>query len=179
MSYPALFFWLSLEKCPHPRGLPPVRHGDTIPNYRIPQNPPKIPIPTAEFSLRRTQPPIGIGNNQPYNTTPNHSAEQIITPEVRLPGSAIIVFVVDESGSMIGEHRWLQDTIMLLEAKLLAHGVGVFVPNRYALVGFAHNDPKDSGRRMGKVLEDCTTAYSVANAISSLHTDGYLEDGYS
>src|SRR5262249_24039371 len=44
-----------------------------------------------------------------------------------------VVFVVDESGSMEGEHAWLENMVLELDAELQAHGIG---PNRYLLVGF-------------------------------------------
>ena len=46
---------------------------------------------------------------------------------------ADVVLVVDESGSMQGEHDWIEDMIPALEEALLARGIG---PNRYAIVGF-------------------------------------------
>lgn len=47
--------------------------------------------------------------------------------------SADIVFVVDESGSMSGEHTWLGTMIPKLDAVLGAQGI---TNNQYALVGF-------------------------------------------
>ncbi len=46
---------------------------------------------------------------------------------------ADVVFVVDESGSMEGEHAWLENMVLELDAELQARGIG---PNRYLLVGF-------------------------------------------
>ena len=114
-----------------------------------------------------------------HGSTIRNYTTKIGFPETELPGSAVIVFVVDESGSMVGEHEWLRRTVPILEHNLYSRGVGKSIANQYALVGFAHNDPTDPTRQLGKVLQDCGTASLVANELSSLHTDGRLEDGYS
>eukprot|EP00118_Oscarella_pearsei_P024671 m.306561 g.306561 ORF g.306561 m.306561 type:complete len:1267 (+) comp41354_c0_seq1:1064-4864(+) len=93
------------------------------------------------------------------------------------PPSADVIFVVDESGSMIGEHLWLKDTIYLLDDALRDDGIGETVPNRYGLVGFATH-----GRLAGSVhaLSDgmMGTTTEFANAIDMLQTSGQVEDGY-
>ena len=51
--------------------------------------------------------------------------------------AADIVFVVDESGSMVMEHTWLRSEIVRLDQQLRLKGVGVGDrPNLFALVGF-------------------------------------------
>lgn len=52
-------------------------------------------------------------------------------------GSADIVFIVDESGSMDEEHEWLTDLVLELDAALEAQGI---TDNRYSLTGFAGFD---------------------------------------
>ena len=96
------------------------------------------------------------------------------------PASAIIVFAIDESGSMAGEHRWLNTTVESLEENLIQSGVGVHIPNRYALVGFAH-----PGSVRGRVIpvgqngEHCGSSSEIGEALQNLNIDGQLEDGYS
>ena len=50
--------------------------------------------------------------------------------------SADIVFVVDESGSMAGEHEWLTEMVLQLNASLEARGI---TDNRFSLLGFGGN----------------------------------------
>lgn len=98
------------------------------------------------------------------------------------PASAVVAFVVDESGSMEGEHRWLAqggNIAQTLEVNLLRNGVGRTVPNQYGLVGFGHPDLTDSSRESGAVLQDCGTAQEVQAGFSRLEVDGRLEDGHS
>ena len=100
---------------------------------------------------------------------------------INLPGSALVVYVVDESGSMIGEHRWLETTALSLDEDLKARKV---TDNMYALVGFASEKPTVDSR-FGRIIpvgpngEHCGTATQMKDALKSLHTDGKLEDGYS
>ena len=100
---------------------------------------------------------------------------------INLPGSALVVYVVDESGSMIGEHQWLNTTVISLDENLKARKV---MDNLYALVGFASQKPtRDS--QLGRIIpvgpngEHCGTATQVKDALKNLHTDGRIEDGYS
>ncbi|WP_353929182.1 putative Ig domain-containing protein [Okeanomitos corallinicola TIOX110] len=50
-------------------------------------------------------------------------------------GQADIVFVVDESGSMSGEHEWLTDMVLELDAALQDRGI---TDNRYSLIGYTN-----------------------------------------
>ena len=100
---------------------------------------------------------------------------------INLPGSVLVVYVVDESGSMIGEHRWLETTTILLDEDLKARKV---TDNMYALVGFASEKPTVDSR-LGRIIpvgpngEHCGTATQMKDALKNLHPDGRLEDGYS
>ena len=95
--------------------------------------------------------------------------------------SAMVVMIVDESRSMIGEHRWLRTTLPALEKNLLARGVGTQGrTNQYALVGFA--SPRYN--RLGRIINlapgrDCGTAEEVSTAMKNLRQDGRKEDGYA
>ena len=94
----------------------------------------------------------------------------------------MVAFVVDESGSMVGEHRWLAqggNIAQTLENNLKSRGVGTRTPNQYGLVGFGHPDQNDPDRYNGAVLQDCTTAPEVQASFGGLYQDGRLEDGYS
>lgn len=100
---------------------------------------------------------------------------------VNLPGSALVVYVVDESGSMIGEHKWLNTTVVSLDNNLRARNV---TGNEYALVGFASERPTRSAR-LGRIIpvgpngQHCGTAAGLKQALEELHTDGRREDGYA
>lgn len=73
------------------------------------------------------------GNNLLPNTMCYAGGEQL----ANLAPAADVVVVVDESGSMSGEHGWLADFAAPLEAHLSTNGVGAgAVPNRYGLIGY-------------------------------------------
>lgn len=85
-----------------------------------------------------------------------------------------VVFIVDESGSMSGEHSFLQDVITNLDSALLAEGV---INRSYGVVGFgASFTNPGSPRMLGTGLTDATTA--KAN-LGGLVLNGATEDGYS
>lgn len=93
--------------------------------------------------------------------------------------SADIGVVVDESGSMSGEHAWLPGMIAALEAGLQTAGVGTAPDaNQYSLTGFGggtgHTNPH-SHTVDGDIWFDASD-YSTAN--SSLVLTGFLEDGW-
>lgn len=85
-----------------------------------------------------------------------------------------VVFIVDESGSMSGEHSFLEDVITSLDLALAAEGV----TNRsYGVVGFGGNfSNPGSPRMLGSGLTDATT--TKAN-LGGLVINGGTEDGYS
>ncbi len=73
------------------------------------------------------------GNNRLPNTMCMAGGEQL----ANLAPAADVVVVVDESGSMSGEHDWIADFAAPLEAHLATNGVGAgAVPNRYGLIGY-------------------------------------------
>ena len=92
--------------------------------------------------------------------------------------AADIIIVVDESGSMIGEHQWLERLVFELENSLQLAGVGVntTTPNMYALVGFARDDDTARG---GVVIQDLGTTQQFVSALKQLTLTGIFEDGYS
>lgn len=67
-------------------------------------------------------------------------SKPIITFEVTTdenPEGTLIIYVVDESGSMRTEHDWLIEMTQNLESRLLEKGIG---PNTYGLVGFGRSN---------------------------------------
>lgn len=92
-------------------------------------------------------------------------------------GYADIVFVVDESGSMSGEHAWLGSMVTQLDTELNAVGVGSSgTANQYALVGYGASSPAPTKHSVGG--GDWGTASQLATATGSLVTTGGTEDGY-
>jgi hypothetical protein len=62
-----------------------------------------------------------------------------------VPGTAFTIFVVDESGSMAGEHAFLDEAVADLDAGLANLGVG---SRLYGLVGFGSSSPAARGLDM-------------------------------
>jgi hypothetical protein len=100
------------------------------------------------------------------------------------PITADVVFLVDESGSMSGEHSWLGNMIQDLEAGLTSKGVGVSESNRYSLVGYggsgSHYAPNPHDMDAGTAsVDDWGSANQFQTATSSLTTGGGTEDGWN
>jgi hypothetical protein len=91
------------------------------------------------------------------------------------PTSVDMVFVVDESGSMSGEHSWLGSMISALDNALITAG---FTGNQYGLAGFggssAHYTPHDHTVGSGQF----GSAAQFSSATSGLVTNGGTEDGW-
>lgn len=93
-------------------------------------------------------------------------------------GYADIIVVVDESGSMGGEHAWIGGAIQALEASLVANAVGSGVdPNQYALIGFG--SASVAPRKLLLNGNDWGSATDFAAATGGLLTNGGTEDGYA
>lgn len=94
-------------------------------------------------------------------------------------GAADIVFMVDLSGSMSGEHAWIASMVGSLESELLGAGVGSGAnTNRYALVGFGGSGAALPGHTIpvgGGTFGDAT---DMAAAAAALTTSGGTEDGW-
>lgn len=87
-------------------------------------------------------------------------------------GTADIIFVIDESRSMAGEHAWLREIIASLNADLNEAGL---IDNRFGLVGFA-----DTGRVLFEGGSELMEADDFVRAASSLSTvRSGREDGYA
>jgi hypothetical protein len=100
-----------------------------------------------------------------------------------VPISADNLVIVDESGSMSGEHAWLAGTLMPnLETGLLAAGVGTGAQsNRYGLIGYGATNHGPAGQDPHKHSVgggDWGTAGQFATAAGGLSVSGGTEDGY-
>ena len=103
-----------------------------------------------------------------------------------VPTAADIVLLVDESGSMAGEHAWIPGMVSDLESALVAAGVGAGAdPNRYAVVGFGsitHDAPGglvEEPHKHPSGGPDWLTAGNITNATSELIIYGGTEDGWA
>jgi len=99
---------------------------------------------------------------------------------IGLAGAATtdIMFVVDESGSMSGEHAWIGTMATQLDSALNAAGV---TGNQYALVGFgsgAYNPNYGDPRKFTVGSGDWGTAAELSTAAGTLAINGGTEDGY-
>jgi hypothetical protein len=93
---------------------------------------------------------------------------------------ADFLFVVDESGSMHGEHAWLGNMIGQLDASLQAKGLGTGAQsNRFGLVGYGKYGSGWLGRSLLLDEQQFGDADAFATATRQLVTTGYLEDGYA
>lgn len=90
-------------------------------------------------------------------------------------GDVDIVFVVDESGSMAGEHAWIANMINSLNTALVAKGASP----RYGLVGFGGGGAGNAGRQLNVGGGQFGTAAQFATAAGGLVTSGGTEDGYA
>lgn len=99
-----------------------------------------VSSPVLNFELSESS-STATGDVSPDRITLQLNANQIANRNVSITlpdisegvSHADIVFAVDESGSMAGEHRWLEQMVVDLDQRLLARGIG---PNRFMLVGY-------------------------------------------
>ena len=89
---------------------------------------------------------------------------------------ACIVTLIDESGTMSGEQKWLPSALLALEQLLVAAKIGVKRPNQYAYVGFGV--PGVSARIVQYQNRDWFSASDLQAAARQLNTDGDTEDGW-
>ena len=88
-----------------------------------------------------------------------------------------LMFIMDESGSMSGEHEWVGDMVTYLDSKLISAGQ---TDNMYALVGFAagYSDGGPDPRRHSVGGGAWGTAGELSAATAGLVTSGAWEDGW-
>lgn len=93
------------------------------------------------------------------------------------PVAADVIVVIDESGSMSGEQRWLGDMVPLLEENLKQYGIGSEAqPNQFGLVGYGSSSVVPRTLTMdGSPLG---SAQQMAEASNRLVTSGGTEDGW-
>lgn len=97
-------------------------------------------------------------------------------PHVQAADFADVIVVVDESGSMSGEHAWLAGMITQLNTQLNGANVGTGLDaNRFALVGFGGGVVGNNGRLLAGFGD--TNAFSTATG--NLVISGGTEDGYA
>lgn len=99
------------------------------------------------------------------------------TPALAAPTFADIVSIVDESGSMAGEHAWLGGMVGSLDTRLIA--AGLTAGNNFGLVGFGGGGAGNSGRQINVGGGQFGTSAQYATATGSLVTSGGTEDGYA
>lgn len=90
--------------------------------------------------------------------------------------AADIVAIVDESGSMAGEHAWLGGMATSLEAGLQAAGV---TSNQYGLTGFGGSNPHFAPHQHTVGGASFGTAAEFSTATGGLVLSGGTEDGWA
>lgn len=96
------------------------------------------------------------------------------------PITTDVIAVVDESGSMGGEHAWLSGMISGLDAGLITRAAGDPVSAQYGLVGFGGSSSHGTtGHQHNVGGGQFGTATEFGTATSGLTLGGYSEDGYS
>ena len=144
-----------------------------------PNNHPPLIVssPSSQFDIAGTS-NVARGNVTPseiiLNTTEARTTQSVsmVVPDSGTDlGSADIIFIVDESGSMAGEQAWLGNIIQSMDSSLSAAGL---TNNRFGLVGFT-----SSGRVLRSGADALMTAASFRTATGLLSTgQGGAEDGY-
>lgn len=92
------------------------------------------------------------------------------------PLFADVVAIVDESGSMSGEHAWLGGMITSLDSELVTKGL---TSNQYGLVGFGGSTTHLGGHTHLVGGAQFGTAAQFSTATGGLLINGGTEDGYS
>jgi hypothetical protein len=90
-------------------------------------------------------------------------------------GAALdLMFVVDESGGMSGEHEWVGSMVTSLDSALVSVGEN---DNKYGLVGFGAGT-SDGGPGARKIGSSWKSATRLSAATEKLVTSGCIEDGW-
>ncbi|WP_217650535.1 hypothetical protein [Spirulina major] len=104
----------------------------------------------------------------------------VLMPSAIAAEFADFLFIVDESGSMAGEHTWLGQMIGDLDVSLQAKGVGTgSAANRFGLVGFGKTGSGELGRSFLLGGQQFGDAAAFAQATQKLVSRGSSEDGYA
>ena len=101
-----------------------------------------------------------------------------LSVQAQSAADATTIFLVDESGSMAGEHNFLQNFVLDLDAALSVSGLAT---RQYGLTGFGGPGQGAAGLRSfgigGKQL--LGSANDFTDAAQNLVTSGITEDGYA
>ncbi|NPU92354.1 MAG: PKD domain-containing protein [Gammaproteobacteria bacterium] len=93
------------------------------------------------------------------------------------PVAADVLVVIDESGSMSGEQRWVADVVPSLEQNLVSYGVGSEgQSNLYGLIGFGDSRVVPRSLLLGGKLLGSPAEFVQAS--SGLRVNGGTEDGW-
>lgn len=93
------------------------------------------------------------------------------------PVAADLLVVIDESGSMSGEQRWIAEVAAPLDQSLQAYGVGdESQSNLFGLIGFGDSRVVPRSLLMGGELLGNAAAFTQAS--SGLRVNGGTEDGW-
>lgn len=90
-----------------------------------------------------------------------------------------VIAVVDESGSMAGEHAWLSGMMTNLDSELASAAAPDTLSARYGLVGFGGGYGHLLGHQHDVAGGQFGTAAEFGTATGSLLINGGTEDGYS
>ncbi len=147
-----------------PLNLPPVITSEPSTFYRLPGTSSEATGDVTHTALEYQLDPgsvetLTVGVTLPLGDAPIMGAD--------------IIFIVDESGSMEGEHDWLDEMILDLEDELVSREI---TDNRYGLVGYARSNPAPHSLLVGGDLFG--TAQEFAWATRGLATSGGQEDGW-
>lgn len=143
-------------------------------SYSLNNAPPQASIDAGSGTIQWTPSDSYAGNNALDNTYCALSKELDMNTS---PVSDVTV-VIDESGSMSGEHDWVAELIPLLEAHLRSNEIGDGSDvNNYGLVGYG--DSKVVPRQVNVGSGAMGTAEDFITASNSLRTSGGKEDGWA
>jgi hypothetical protein len=99
----------------------------------------------------------------------------IVAASVATAGTADIMFVVDVSGSMSGEHAWIASMVTSLETALVNAGI---TGNQYGLVAYGGSTSSGDPYKVNVGGGDWGDDSDLSTAAGTLVASGGTEDGY-
>ena len=132
-----------------------------------------IPLPgTASGDVEPEFLNLSIGKNDTF-----FGSVSITLPDQGgIGGSADVVFVVDESGSMAGEHEWLTEIVAELDNALEARGI---TGNRYSLLGFGGSRNNAGVRNLTLPAQPDVQIYGPGNQLIDQQLANSPQPGFS
>jgi hypothetical protein len=113
----------------------------------------------------------------PYEQNTKYFLKKTVDNGLGDQDAADIIFVMDESGSMLEEHQWLKAAVVKLDQALRDIKVGnATFPNQFGLVGFSRDS---NAHRGGVVIQNLTTPTQFVRSVRKLRLSGVYEDGYN